>query len=182
MRKILCFIGWIVDFFCRAWNKTVVSTIKKSRFATCGKKVIIGKGLSVAGYSNIYVEDNVSIGPGAVIFCTRAKIKIKSHVMFGPNVTLITGGHRTDICYRYMDEITDDEKRSEDDQDIVFCGDNWVGANATILKGVEVGEGAVIAAGAVVTRDVPPYSIVGGVPAKVIRMRFNINENELERT
>ena len=54
----------------------------------------------------------------------------------------------------------------------VIGNDVWIGANAVVLKGVRVGDGAVIAAGAVVTRDVPPYAIVGGVPAKVIRYRF----------
>ena len=72
-----------------------------------------------------------------------------------------------------MIDITNDEKRPEDDRDIIFDGDNWIGANSIILKGVVVGVGAVIAAGAVVTKDVPPYSIVGGVPAKVIKMRKN---------
>lgn len=51
--------------------------------------------------------------------------------------------------------------------------DVWVGANSTILRGVSVGDGAVIAAGAVVTRDVPPYAIVAGVPAKVVKHRFS---------
>lgn len=57
-------------------------------------------------------------------------------------------------------------------QPTVIGNDVWIGANAVILRGVTVGDGAVIAAGAVVTRDVPPYAIVGGVPAKVIRHRF----------
>lgn len=78
-----------------------------------------------------------------------------------------------DIVGRTMISVTNDEKRPEDDKDIVFEGDNWVGANATILKGVTIGQGSIIAAGAVVTRDVPPFSIVGGVPAKVIKMRFS---------
>ena len=70
-------------------------------------------------------------------------------------------------------DITDKEKRPEDDRDIVIESDVWVGANSTILRGVTVGEGSVIAAGAVVTKDVPPYSIVGGVPARVLKMRFD---------
>ena len=56
--------------------------------------------------------------------------------------------------------------------------DVWIGTRATLLEGVTVGDGAVVAAGAVVTRDVPPYAIVGGVPAKVIRYRFSPEEIE----
>ena len=56
--------------------------------------------------------------------------------------------------------------------DIVVEDDVWIGYGATILSGVRIGQGAVIAAGAVVTKDVPPYAIVGGVPAKVIKYRF----------
>ena len=78
-----------------------------------------------------------------------------------------------DIVGRTMISVTNEEKRPEDDKDIIFEGDNWVGANATILKGVTIGQGSVIAAGSVVTRDVPQFSIVGGVPAKVIKMRFS---------
>ena len=56
--------------------------------------------------------------------------------------------------------------------DITVDDDVWIGYGATILSGVHVGQGAVVAAGAVVTKDVPPYAIVGGVPAKVIKYRF----------
>lgn len=55
----------------------------------------------------------------------------------------------------------------------IIGNDVWVGCNATILRGVTVGDGAVIAANAVVTKDVPPYAIVGGVPAKVLKYRFS---------
>lgn len=56
---------------------------------------------------------------------------------------------------------------------VVIGNDVWIGARATILEGVTIGDGAVIAAGAIVTKDVPPYSIVGGVPAKIIKYRFD---------
>ena len=91
--------------------------------------------------------------------------------MFAPAVTVITGGHRTDIVDKYMDEIREEEKRPQDDQDVVFEGDNWIGANAIILKGVTIGRGAVIAAGAIVSKDVAPYTVVGSQVAKEIRKR-----------
>ena len=57
--------------------------------------------------------------------------------------------------------------------DVILAEDVWVGSNVVILSGVKIGRGAIIAAGSVVTKDVAPYSIVGGVPAKVIKMRFS---------
>ena len=57
--------------------------------------------------------------------------------------------------------------------DIVVDDDVWIGHGSTILSGVHIGQGAVVAAGSVVTKDVPPYAIVGGVPAKVIKYRFS---------
>ena len=122
--------------------------------------------------------NHVSFGKNSFFMCTRAKVIIGDHVMFAPHVFVITGGHRTDILGRYMDEITNDEKRPEDDRDIVFEGDNWIGANSIILRGVTVGRGSVVGAGSVVTRDIPPYAIVGGCPAKVIKYRFAHEEIE----
>lgn len=72
-------------------------------------------------------------------------------------------------------------KLPENDQDVIFEGDNWIGMNVTVLKGVTIGRGCIVAAGAVVNKSTPPYSIVGGVPAKVLKMRFTpeqITEHE----
>lgn len=165
----------------RCWNKLIVTPIKKGALGGCGKGVRLGRGMRMYGSKNIFIGNDVGIGEGALFMCTRAKIHIGNHVMFGPRVTVITGGHRMNMVGRYMTSVTDAEKEPEDDRDIVFEGDNWIGANVTVLRGVRVGEGAVIAAGAVVTRDVPPYAIVGGVPARVIKMRFDEETIEQHR-
>ena len=68
--------------------------------------------------------------------------------------------------------MTTEDKLPENDLPVVIEDGCWIGANVTILKGVRVGRGSVIAAGAVVTKSCEPYSIIGGVPAKLIKMRF----------
>ena len=69
-------------------------------------------------------------------------------------------------------------KLPENDEDVIFEGDNWIGMNVTILKGVTIGRGCIVAAGAVVNKSTPPYSIVGGIPAKVLKMRFTPEQIE----
>lgn len=76
------------------------------------------------------------------------------------------------MVYKYMDEITVSEKLPENDQPIIIEEDVWCGANVTLLKGVNIGKGSVIAAGAVVTANVGEYEIWGGIPAKMLRKRF----------
>jgi acetyltransferase-like isoleucine patch superfamily enzyme len=73
-----------------------------------------------------------------------------------------------------MSSVGDDEKLPGDENGIVVEDDVWIGARAVILDGVKVRRGAVVAAGAVVTGNVPPYAVVGGVPARVIRFRFDV--------
>lgn len=145
---------------------------KKTVFGGCGYNVSIGIGFEFYGGGNIYFGNNVSIGIGSIFMSTRAKIYIGDYVMTGPHITIITGDHRTDLIGRYMISVTDTEKLPENDADVVLSGDNWIGANVTILKGVTIGKGVIIAAGSVVTKDVPAYEIWGGIPAKKLKSRF----------
>lgn len=151
------------------WMVTVMP-VHKLMFAECGRNVRLQPGSRFV-HGNVHLGNFVSVGRDATFICTRAEIHVGDHVMFGPHVFLITGGHRLDLLDRCMDEVTDDEKLPEDDQDIVLEGDNWIGANAVVLRGVTVGRGAVVAAGAVVTHDVPSMAVVGGVPATVLKYR-----------
>lgn len=147
--------------------------ITKASLAKCGKNCRIYPG-NIAGIKNVYIGSNVVLGDKHRIITTRANVYVGNNVIFAPNVTVITGDHRIDILDRPMASIKDDDKLAENDKNIIFKGDNWIGAGAIILKGVTVGYGAVIAAGAVVTTDVPDYAIIGGVPARIIGSRIGV--------
>ena len=152
--------------------KKLCSPLVKRAFASCGNDVTVAPKCEFVGIENIYLGSRVALGAGMNVLSTHAKVHIGDDVMFGPNVTIITGDHRIDIPGRTMYSIGDDEKLPENDMDVVIENDVWIGANVTILKGVTIHTGSVVAAGSVVTKDVDAYSIYGGVPAKFLRARF----------
>ena len=150
------------------YHAIVEPDIKRS-FAECGKDSHIDLGGDFFPLSNIHVGNHASIGVNARFWTTRAKIYIEDYALFGPGVTIITGDHRKDIIGKHIIELTDADKTSEDDQDVVIGKGAWIGAGAIILKGVHIGADAIVAAGSVVTKDIPPYSLAVGNPCRVIR-------------
>ena len=143
----------------------------------CGKGVYLRPMSSdIKGIENMSVGDGTSIPKGSTIYCTRAPLTIGKKVVFGPKPTIITGDHRIDVVGKHIIDVGDEEKLPEQDLPVVIEDGVWVGANVTILKGVTIGRGSVVAAGSVVTKSCAPYSIIGGVPAKLIRMRFTEEE------
>lgn len=128
-------------------------------------------------FHTIEVGDDVFIGQGAVLLASESKIVLGSKIMLGPNVTIMGGDHNTSQIGRYMYDV--DEKLPENDLPVHIEDDVWIGTGAIILKGVVIGRGSIVAAGALVINDVSPYSIVGGVPAKEIKKRFTKEEIEV---
>ncbi len=129
-----------------------------------------------------YIMDNISAGKGSygnihvLNFDPETKLQIGHFCSIAPNVAFIAGAdHYTDristfpFLTKYVDGNT---LEGLSKGDIIVEDDVWLGYGATILSGVHIGQGAVIAAGSVVAKDVPPYAIVGGVPAKIIKYRF----------
>lgn len=127
----------------------------------CGKKVNIEQNARFS--SKVSLGDFSGIGVNASIHGTCV---IGKYVMMGENCTIITRNHahgRTDIPMMHQG--------FEEERPVCIEDDVWIGDNVTILPGVNIGKGSIIGAGAVVTHDIPPYSVAVGIPAKVIKSR-----------
>jgi len=138
--------------------------IMKKFFKRLGKNVVICEGVVFKHPENIEIGDNVSLNE----FCYLHGIgglKIGNNVRIAPYVCIYTHNHKFDDRSKLIVEQGLEKKP------VVIEDDCWIGSNVIILAGVKIGKGSVIGAGSVVTKDIPPYSVAVGVPAKVIRKR-----------
>ncbi len=127
------------------------------------------------GVSNFHISSHVRIARYAIIYSTEANVFIGSKVEIAPYLKIITGNHSYNHIGKFLFDA-DYKKNTDDDKDVIIEGDSWFGINVTILSGVTIGRGSIIASGAVVNKSCPPYSIIGGVPAKLLKYRFTIEE------
>jgi acetyltransferase-like isoleucine patch superfamily enzyme len=168
--------------------------IKHCHKITVGKTVTIGDGveLNALSINGVEMGNNISIQRNTIIECTgvirnlgeglkignnvgiaqncfiqvRGTVIIGNDIMFGPGVSIFSEDHgfsNVEVPMIQQPEIR---------KNVTIEDDVWIGARAIILGGVVIGKGSIIAAGSVVKTSVPPYSIVAGVPAKVLRSRI----------
>lgn len=149
--------------------------INKKEYGAFGEGSNITPPLISDGMSNIYIGPKVYIGPRAVLSATNAPITFKGYTSVGEDLSIHTGNHAR-IIGQYHTSITEATKPKGYDKPVVIEEDVWIGSRVTILMGVTIGRGSTIAAGAVVSKDVPPYCIVGGVPAKVIKCNWSVDK------
>ncbi len=135
----------------------------RQMLTSAGSDINVEKGAVFGSGNGISLGSRSGIGVNADIHGT---VTIGDDVMMGPHCTILSRNHEFEDTSTPMNQ-----QGFAHDEPIVIEDDVWIGANVTITSGVRIGRGSVIAAGAVVSRDIPPYSIAGGVPAKVIRKR-----------
>jgi len=144
-------------------------------YKSCGS---VGKELKINGQvsglnKNIVLKNHVNINPGAR-FLGKGKIEIGNYFHTGQNLTIISANHR----YEGAEAIPYDKVRVH--KPVIINDFVWLGDSVLIIPGINIGKGAIVAAGSVVTKDVPDYAIVGGCPAKIIKYRDIKAFEELE--
>ena len=124
---------------------------------------------SIGGYEYFYIGRNVFIGPFALLSADGVTVTIGDDAKIGAGFCLMAGDHKIDAPGISFKESGQGTGRNEPIQ----IGRNvWIGARVVILKGVTIGDAAVVGAGSVVTKDVPAFAVVAGNPAQLIRWRF----------
>lgn len=149
--------------------------VSKRRLGYCADNVIITPPISIDNPSNVFLYKNTQLSSNSVIAATNAKFIIKPNCCIAERLTVHTGNH-ANVIGRFCSDITEETKPKGYDKDVVVESDVWIGCNVTLLSGVTIGRGAIIAAGAVVNKEIPPYAIAGGVPAKVIKFKWTIEQ------
>ncbi len=130
--------------------------------------------IKISKPENMFLYGNNSVRD-AVILNLNAKFVMGKGSGAAEGLKVSTGNH-AQIVGRLYRSITEDEKPKGYDKDVIVGEDVWIGMNVTLLCGVKIGRGAILSAGAVVNKDIPPYCIAGGVPAKPIKFKWTIDQ------
>lgn len=160
---------YLVEFFMvlaphDPFSCAVKRILLRWRGATVGNRVKIWRDVMVDDYRKLTVGNNVTIGRSTLLV-TLGGVTIGNNVMISYACKIISASHRI--------PARDESLRTSgvEVESIFIEDDTWISAGAIVLPGVTIGYGAVVAAGAVVTKDVPSYAVVAGVPASVLRYR-----------
>lgn len=148
---------------------------KRKSFGYIADNVIITPPLWLNRMSNIFLYENTNLAANSWISAYNAKFIIKRNCAIAENLTVHTGNHAR-ILGKFITDITEVNKPEGYDKDVVVNEDCWIGCNVTLLAGVTIGRGSTIAAGAVVSKSMPPYCVCGGVPCKPIKRYWTIDE------
>jgi len=143
----------------------VINHVKGIHLAHIGKGTRIRPTVLFRDAERIFIGEGCTINHNNILWAGKkeAIIRLGKHVMTGPNVMMCAYNHGMELG----DTPMIDQPFTEGD--IIVEDDVWIGAGCILLAGAKVGKGAVLGAGSVVTKELPPYSICAGVPAKVVK-------------
>lgn len=147
---------------------------RKDQWGHIGQGTVVHSPSMVSGKKNIFLGDNVNIDWDNVIYAVNAKFIMKTNSGAAVGLTVVTGNHQRILGEPIKKSIAN--RNNDVEKNVVVEEDVWLAANVTLLSGVHVGRGATVGAGSVCIKNVPPYAIVMGNPAKVIGFTFTPEE------
>ena len=150
----------------------------KVQLGFCDKNVTLHYPILVFNAQNVFLYENTNIYENSTILTVSAKFIMKKNSGAAQGLTVVTGNHssETGVWFKELIHIADEEK------DIIVEEDVWIATNVTLLAGVKLGRGSIIGAGSVCRKNIPPYAIVIGNPAKIVGFKFTptqVIEHEL---
>ena len=145
----------------KIFQKAIRGGLTRIMLYSAGRNINIERGARFAMTTEI--GDNSGIGIDSKLYGT---VKIGCNVMMGPECYIYAYNHNTQRT-----DIPMNQQGMTDERPVEIGNDVWIGSRVTILPGVHIGDGAIIGAASVVTKDVPSYAVVGGNPAKVLKYR-----------
>ncbi len=144
------------------WVRGVRFRLCRHLFDYCGKNVNVEKGVYFGKGNNITIGSGSGLGVNSVV---HGPLYIGENVMMGPDVIILTQSHKFDKTDIPMNQQGFEIRKVTIEDDV------WIGTRVVIMPGIKIGRGVIIGAGAIVTKDVPDYAVIGGVPARIIRFR-----------
>lgn len=140
----------------------------------CSKTTQIGVPFLITNPKNVYLAEFTRINPDAKIITYTGKFIVRKYSEIAYGCTVVTGNHTPTVGIpQYIlghSHINDREK------DVIVEEDVWIGANVTLLSGCHIGRGCVVGACSLVNKEIPPYAVVVGTPARIIASKFNIEQ------
>jgi acetyltransferase-like isoleucine patch superfamily enzyme len=159
------------------WYNTYVASLDKSKYGYIADNVSLIPPLNIRNPKNVFLYGNNKI-EDATITTIIGKFIMKKGSAAAEGLSVHTGNHMQVVGKFYRTVSNEDKIKSGKpfDKDIIVEEDVWIGCNVTLLAGAHLGRSSVIAAGAVVNKEIPPYCIAGGVPAKPIKFKWTIEQ------
>ncbi|MCS6288595.1 MAG: CatB-related O-acetyltransferase [Nitrospira sp.] len=145
------------------WARVIRRATCRGLFAQMGRGVNVEQKAFFGDGRNIRIGDFSGLGINCRLY---GPVSLGTHVMMGPDVIIMTSNHKSDRV-----DIPMTEQGGTGPDPVAIGDDVWIGTRVIILPGVRIGHGAVVGAGSVVTKDVQPYAVVAGNPARLIRYR-----------
>jgi acetyltransferase-like isoleucine patch superfamily enzyme len=153
---------------------------RRSEYGFMAKDAYLAPDVMVFSKKNLYLYENTSIPEGSLILNPRSKFIMKRGSFSSYNLCVCPGNHmplvgvwKHDVTDAIKDEL---DKEGKYDRDIIVEEDVWMGINVTLLNGTHIGRGCIVGAGCVVSGEWPPYSVIVGNPARIIKSVFSLED------